>query len=311
MSASASRRQMTSQDVQPISLEEEYRKKTGISPEDIQKLRSWMQTQPHLPENYITDLDLILAFHSCDCSSGLTKQVLDTHYTLRTLFPCFKDRRVDQVIETAETVLLIPLPTPAKHGYKINYSHVLKTDPKSFNFSETVKALFMIIDVYQYEEGTWPGFLFVVDFEGISLGHLGKIDLQSLQHVLYFLQEAMLVKLKGMHFINAPSFIDKLLLMMRPFLKKELMDMLHIHTTGSNKLQNFIDIEALPKEAGGSYKSIHGCKDDVIAKLKKHADFFEKEKYKRVTESLRPGRPKTITDIFGGIEGSFKKLEID
>lgn len=35
--------------------------------------------------------------------------------------------------------LLIPLPTPAKHGYKINYSHVLKTDPKSFNFSETVK----------------------------------------------------------------------------------------------------------------------------------------------------------------------------
>lgn len=45
---------MTSQDVQPISLEEEYRKKTGISPEDIQKLRSWMQTQPHLPEKYIT-----------------------------------------------------------------------------------------------------------------------------------------------------------------------------------------------------------------------------------------------------------------
>ncbi|CAG9559391.1 unnamed protein product [Danaus chrysippus] len=267
---------MPSQDGQPISLEEEYKKKTGISPEDIKKLRSWMQTQPHLPEKYITDLDLILAFHSCDCSSGLTKQVLDTHYTLRTLFPCFKDRKVDQVIETIETV-----------------------------------ALFMITDIYQYEEGTWPGFLFVVDFEGISLGHLSKIDLQSLQHVLYFLQEAMLVKLKGMHFINAPSFIDKLLLMMRPFLKKELMDMLHIHTTGSTKLQNYIDIEALPKEAGGSYKSIQECKDDVIAKLKKHADFFETEKYKRVTESLRPGRPKTITDIFGGVEGSFKKLEID
>lgn len=47
-------------------------------------------------------------------------------------------------------------------------------------------------------------------------------------------------------------------------MKKELMDMLHIHTTGSKKLEQFLPIEALPKDCGGSGSSIKeykgGCR---------------------------------------------------
>lgn len=51
--------------------------------------------------------------------------------------------------------------------------------------------------------------------------------------------------------------------------------------------------------------------DEIIEKLIANKNFFVDENKRRVTESLRPGKPKTITDIFGGIEGSFKKLDID
>ena len=51
--------------------------------------------------------------------------------------------------------------------------------------------------------------------------------------------------------------------------------------------------------------------DGVISKLNTYKEYFELDKYRKVTESQRPGKPKTITDIFGGVEGSFKKLEID
>ncbi|XP_045770987.1 alpha-tocopherol transfer protein-like isoform X2 [Maniola jurtina] len=269
---------MSPMGMKPIQLEDEYSKKTGITPEDIAKLRLWLKTQPHLPEEHITDLDLILAFHCCNRSPELAKQVLDLNLTLRTLFTnYFENRKVDDQIE------------------------------RVFNDM----AVLMTLDLCQSQDGTWPGLLIIVDFEGVTLGHLARLDLQNIQQFLYYVQEAILVRLKGMHFLNAPSFIDKVLLMMKPFLKKQLMDVLHIHTTGSTTVEKFVPIEALPKETGGKYKSYREIQDDVLENMRENKDFFKNESKKRVTEALRPGKPKTITDIFGGVEGSFKKLEID
>lgn len=75
-----------------------------------------------------------------------------------------------------------------------------------------------------------------------------------------FFQEALLVNLKAVHFLNAPSFMDKLMMMLKPFMKKALMDMLHIHQVGANTLDQFIDRKALPKEAGGEYKDYNTLK---------------------------------------------------
>lgn len=295
-----------------ISLQEEYKKDTGVTPQDIAALREWLQTQPHLPEKYITDLDLVLAYHCCSRSTGFTKQVVDLNFTLRSFLNAFKDRKVDRhILKTGSDVLLTLLPMRTKEGYKIFFAHIINTDVKVFNFGDCVKLALMMIDISQYEEGTWPGMLLVIDFEGVSLGHLTKVDIINLQQFLYYLQEAFLVKLKGLHYINAPSFIDKLLVMMRPFMKKELMDMLHIHTTGSKKLEQFIPSEALPKGCGGNGMTVDEYRDEMISKLNTYKQYFEQDKYRKVTESQRPGKPKTITDIFGGVEGSFKKLEID
>ncbi|CAH2051548.1 unnamed protein product, partial [Iphiclides podalirius] len=111
--------------------------------------------------------------------------------------------------------------------------------------------------------------------------------------------------------MNAPSFIDKVLLMMRPFMKKELMDVLCVHPVGSGSLGRHVPIEALPSDAGGSYSKMAECQAAVAAKMRNNRDFFAHENKKRVVESLRPGKPKTISDIFGCVEGSFKKLDID
>ncbi|XP_052739217.1 clavesin-1 [Bicyclus anynana] len=304
---------MPSQGMKPIPLEDEYSKNTGITPEDIAKLRQWLKTQPHLPEQHITDLDLILSFHCCNRSAELAKQVLDLNITLRTLFTnYFKDRKFDADIEkTVNYVSMSILPTRTAEGYAILYCHLLNYDTKPFNFGQCLRTVFMILDIFQMEEGTWPGLQLVIDFEGVSLGHITKLELLNIQQFLYYLQEAILVKLKGLHFTNAPSFIDKLLLMMKPFMKKALMDSLFIHTTGSKTLEKYIPIEALPKESGGQYKTFQEIKDDVLEKLRDYKEYFENENKRRVTESLRPGKPKTISDIFGGVEGSFKKLEID
>ncbi|KAG6448418.1 hypothetical protein O3G_MSEX005498 [Manduca sexta] len=169
----------------------------------------------------------------------------------------------------------------------------------------------MLIDLWQFEEGTWPGFIIIFDLAGMKLGHLSKIDLHVMQQFLFYLQEAMLVKFKGMHFLNAPPFMDKLMMLIRQFMKKELLEVVRIHQIGSDSLDAYFPIQGLPKDAGGQYKSYAECKEEVILKMRANKHYFEEENKKRLSESLRPGKPKTITDIFGGIEGSFKKLEID
>ncbi|KAJ8711524.1 hypothetical protein PYW07_008766 [Mythimna separata] len=299
--------------IQPFSLEEEYKKSTKITPEDIKKFRDWVDTQPHLPSEHITDMDLILTYHCCHRSSEVSKQVLDLHYTLKTLFGnFFKDRVVDdKILNTYSLYVLTLLEVRAYDNSAVLFCRLLDTDPKKFIFAEALRACLMLVDIWQYEQGTWPGFVILIDLDQCTLGHIARLDLQSVQQFLYFLQEAMLLKIKSLHFLNAPSFMDKLMMILRPFLKKELLDMLFIHQVGSKTLEKYLPMEGLPKGAGGQYKSLVQCRDDVVAKVKNSKDFILAENKKRVVEAKRPGKPKTISDIFGGVEGSFKKLDID
>ncbi|XP_075984156.1 clavesin-1-like [Anticarsia gemmatalis] len=297
----------------PFPLEEEYKKKTRITPEDIRKLRLWMETQPHLPREYITDMDLILTYHCCNRSAEVSKQVLDLHYTLKTLFTnFFKDRAVDaKILKTLSYYVLTPLEVKAYDESTVIYARLIDYDAKNFIFADAIRAVLMIIDLIQYEEGTWPGFIIVIDLDKVTLSHIGRLDVQSVQQFLYFLQEAMLVKIKGLHFLNAPSFMDTLMMILRPFLKKELMDMLVIHQIGSKTIDKYFPMDGLPKGANGSYKDFETINAEIMQKIKNAKDFFVEENKKRVVESLRPGKPKTISDIFGSVEGSFKKLDID
>ncbi|XP_050552664.1 clavesin-1-like [Spodoptera frugiperda] len=299
--------------IKGISLEDEYKKNTGTTPEDIKKLRDWLNTQPHLPGEYMTDLDLILIYHCCERSAEVSKQVLDLHYTLRTLFTnFFKDRAVDNKTEdNLHKVLLQPLPTRSVNGDAVFYCRLLDYEPRNFEFAKSLRSVLMILDLWQFEEGTWPGFVLIFDLDGLKLGHLTKLDVQTIQQFLYYLQEAMLVKVKGLHFLNAPSFMDRLMMMIKPFMKKELLDVLIIHQIGAKTLDKYVPMTGLPKEAGGEFKTFDECRDEMLARLRANKDFFIQENRKRVVESKRPGKPKTISDIFGSVEGSFKKLDID
>lgn len=297
----------------PYPLEKEYNKKTQITPEDIKKLRSWVNTQPHLPRELITDMELILAYHSCSRSAEVSKQVLDLNYTLKTLFTnFFKNRIVEpKILKTLSCYVLTLLDTRAHDGSAVIFARLLNYDPKNFIFADAIRACLMVVDLCQYEQGTWPGFSIIIDLDKVTLSHLVRVDVQSVQQLLYYLQEAMWVKITGLHFLNAPSFMDKVMMLIRPFMKKELMNVLDIHQIGSKTIEKYLPIDALPKEAGGNSRGFQETSDYWIEKIKNSDHFFAEENKKRVTESLRPGKPKTISDIFGSVEGSFKKLEID
>lgn len=299
--------------VKPITIEREYEKNPDISPEDIKKLRDWLQTQPHLPGHLLTDVDLLITCHCCDKSQEVTKQVLDLHYTLRTMFhQFFKDRSFDKKVEfTLNTILCFSLPTFTLQGDRAIYLRLLDPEPKNFSFTESARAVMIILDLWQYEEGTFPGFVIIINMDQTTFSHVARLDLMSVKKAFYFLQECMLLKLKGIHFINAPYFMDKLVTVLKPFLKKELLDMLQIHQVGSDSIYKIIPKASFPKEDGGEYKDYNTIRDELIHRLRVNHEFIRDENKRRVNESLRKGaKPSNVEEKFG-IQGSFKKLDID
>lgn len=300
-------------EVVPFALEREFEKHSDITPDDVTRLRDWLRTQPHLPEQYITDLDLILAYYCCKKSSELTKQVLDLHFTLRTLFTTYyKDRCFnDKTEQVLDSILLAALKPPSEKGYRTIYARLLDADPKNFCFAESIRTFMMMFDLWQLEEGSWPGFVIVIDMDKAVVGHLSRVDVTTIRQVLYFLQEAMLVKLRTVHFMNAPAWVDKVMLLLKPFIKKELHSMLHIHQVGADTIYKFVPKESFPRENGGAFKSYDEIRDELKERLKNNTNYFKEENKKRVEESLRPAGERSRAEALFGTQGSFKKLDFD
>ncbi|KYQ49138.1 Alpha-tocopherol transfer protein-like protein [Trachymyrmex zeteki] len=295
-----------------VSFEDELKKNPELKESDIQILREWCEKQPHLPK--ISDSELALFLHSNYYRLEPTKTTIDTFFTVRTHVPEFFSNRDPinnkELKKATETVSDQILEGTTKEGYKILYGRLLDNEPSHFVYNDVLKLLNMVLDLWLYTGGTCDGHILLIDMKNISFGHVGRLSPMGLKKFLYYLQEGLPVRLKGMHFMNTSPVVDVILNMMRPFMKKQLMDMFHMHTT-SDTLTKFVPLEVLPNEAGGQAGPIQELHNKQVKKLEDYIAWFqEDEANHRVNESLRPGKAKTATDLFG-VEGSFKKLEID
>lgn len=83
-----------------------------------------------------------------------------------------------------------------------------------------------------------------------------------------------------------------------------------MHATISS-LAEFLDLDILPNECGGKAGSMKTFHKETIKNLEENrAWFIDDEENNRVNETQRPGKGRNEADLFG-VQGSFKKLDID
>lgn len=76
-------------------------------------------------------------------------------------------------------------------------------------------------------------------------------------------------------------------------------------------MEEFVSLDLLPNEIGGKAGSIIQMHENGIKEIDDKREWFVEElKLSTVDESLRIGKNKIANDFFG-VEGTFKKLEID
>ncbi|CAK9806903.1 Alpha-tocopherol transfer protein-like [Anthophora quadrimaculata] len=296
----------------PFSLEEALEKHPEVKMSDIVMLREWCEKQQHLPK--IADLHLLLFLHSNYNSIEAAKNTVENFFTIRSHVPEFFANRdplgSKDLRQAFNTAFATQLPGLSKQGYNILFGNLMDGDSSHYSFEECTKYFFMISDLIGLKNGPCDGYIFIGDAAEVSLGHVGRMSPMGMKKLVMYVQEAIPVRLKEIHFINTPSVMDVIMNMAKPFMKKELWSMIHLHSS-LRTLEEFVPVDLLPNELGGKAGSISQMHQEQIKEIDDKREWFiEEEKLSRVDESLRIGKSKTANDLFG-VEGTFKKLEID
>lgn len=70
------------------------------------------------------------------------------------------------------------------------------------------------------------------------------------RQLLFCLQEAMPLSMKGLHFLNVGPVVDKILLMIKPFLDIQFWKTFELHPS-IDSLHKFIEPEIFPRNYAG------------------------------------------------------------
>ncbi|KNC21669.1 hypothetical protein FF38_09802 [Lucilia cuprina] len=296
-----------------LKAQEELGEKPERIDDDIKALREWIQKQPHLKAR--TDDQLLVAFlRGCKYSLEKAKQKIDSFYAMRNAVPeLYKNRFVDdKAIAILRQGCLLRLPKPlSEDGPRIHISRYGLYDTDKFSLTEVVKVGTMLGEIQFREDDNAMvmGFLEVIDLKGVAAGHIFQFDAVLVKKLAVLGDKAWPYRPKGFHFVNAPSGTEKLLSIAKSLMSEKIKQRFHIHSKYES-LYDYIPQECLPAEYGGSNGTVQDVINTWEKKLLDYKSYFDEEVQYCTNEKLRPGRPVNSESLFG-IEGSFRKLDID
>ncbi|XP_044268971.1 alpha-tocopherol transfer protein-like [Tribolium madens] len=292
-----------------IDPEKLYAKDINIKREDVKIIQEWLKKQPHLPP--VEEMQIIISLHSCYYRIEAAKLTIDNYFTIRNLCPeLFQglDREVFKRISNSLFASVLTKKTP--EGYAVLMMRLLDEKLEVFNCTTFLNYIIMIATLYLHQNGYQNGAVAIFDMKGFGLGHATRLNLNVIKHALNFIQDGLPVRIKGVHVINALPLADKILAMLKPFIKGDLYNMIQFHPPGSETLYKHVPKECLPEEYGGQLSSMQTLNEETVSNVFDHFDFYKWHDQQKVDESRRISKSKFVNEGFG-VDGTFKKLEID
>ncbi|CAH0718273.1 unnamed protein product, partial [Brenthis ino] len=270
----------------------------------VEQLKEWINRQPQLPKDLGDNLILRFA-HSCYYDLEKTKKTVDTFFTVRGICSdlvtnrdpmsphmqkILKIIRLGQFLTSSNSMIWI---------YQINdpgldnYDHI--SDAKLFFLS--TDAQFLESEVLPEED------IVIMDVKDVTLKFLTKMNLSVARRLARYQEDAIPIRLKQVHVVNAPPFIDKIYGVMKPFISKHITDLVHFHSPKSETLFQYISKEDLPSDFGGSRPSMSELTEIITSQIMRNREKIIDENFWRVADK---NKSEASTEV-----GTFRSLAID
>lgn len=169
------------------------------------------------------------------------------------------------------TIQLIPMKKCNSQNHNITIFRIADPNPNVYDPIEVARFILAEMDArFVMCEGTElrNGEVGICDLTGYSFRHMLKVlrCLPTFSGYMKYTQEALPSDLVQTHFVNASSIVHRLLSIMKPFMKKEVIDSIKVHTNLED-LYDYIPRELLPNEFGGTAGNLSDLRDEWVKKL--------------------------------------------
>ncbi|XP_067627406.1 retinol-binding protein pinta-like [Eurosta solidaginis] len=282
---------------------------------DIEAVRTWIKQQPHLRAR--DDDQFLIAFlRGCKYSLEKVKGKIDKFYTFRTKYPeCFgafdvDDEDVRRIIN-AGVFLVLPSPL-GEHGPRIILIRqgALSADKYTMEQFGRTASYIQEITIRDDDNTLISGMISIIDLEGCTAAHVVQMMPSVMKKLSVQAEEAVPWRPKQQHFIHTPSGFEVVFNMFKPLMSKKQQERISVHADNLDSLFDKIPQRYLPVEYGGE----NGTIPEIIAQMHKQLDeyreYFRENVNYGTDENLRVGKPIDFDGLFG-VEGSFRKLEVD
>jgi len=278
-------------------------------------IREWLKKQPHLVNCPIDDLFIVNYLRGCKYSLEKTKKKVDNTMTMRAALPEFFKGwnpfrpELQAVLKTGTH---LPLLDYDQLGRRVLIMRPGCYAPYLHKAEDIEKSNFMVMEtmVAGDEQFFIAGLVIVIDFAGVTLDHLNERPFAITKKLMRFFEEAAPFRPQSINFIRTSSTFSTGYKLVSSIVNEKMKQRFKVHGAGFESLYREVSREILPKDYGGNGLSFAELTDYWKTKVENNAKVLAEAEKLVADEAKRPGKPKTSEELFG-IEGSFRKLDID
>ncbi|CAH1399773.1 unnamed protein product [Nezara viridula] len=280
--------------------------------EDVQRLRDWLDKQPHLPHD--VEYSILLAFVCGTKSLEIAKRKLDAYFSNRNRAVRLYDevtRTVNaQYREKSKAVNQFYLTNDTPEGHTVYFVSLNDCFSKVFDHPHEATRMLMLLELRmkQWNNTSEAGGYSVFDCAKLPATAFTMLNPSVVAAVLGSFQDGYPMKMHGCFCINAPSSLDFIVNhLVKPVLKAKLFNRIKVFKDGASNLKDYMPLEMLPSDYGGNDKSSAELNDYWLDQLEENREWFLKSTRQSSDEKKRPPDSQNTY----GIEGTFRKLAVD
>ncbi|XP_023310172.1 retinaldehyde-binding protein 1-like isoform X2 [Anoplophora glabripennis] len=247
---------------------------------NVDDIKKWLKFKPYIPE--LSDEQIVLFLIACQNNIEVTQYTIECYFNYKFSYPeMFSNRDVDseQMQHTYRVTKFAISPKRTKNNYVVGFAMLRDTYYYNYNLEQQSKVLFSLVDVALHS-GPPDGLVFIINMKGVGLMHVTRMKIGAVRKFLCYLQEAFPIQLRQVHILNASYVFEKILTILKPFMKKELFDMIIPHSPAmpmEDFFEKYVPASCMPSDLGGELPTLDQLSEDTQNECRKLKTFLEME----------------------------------